>query len=232
MNNGTKRLGTLAAIAAGSFALVACGSPTEPAAAVPALAVTPAAAQTPAAPTAQTPAAPAPVAGAPSAIDGRYEIAAGEASLVRLEVAGTALTVLDNAPAADWQLVEDNRDYDSVDLTYLRGADVVELDAEIDDGRFETDLHMESPPVAGPVTHQVSDAGSVTVEVVDDRVVLVGQEAAAGWVATVDERELAEGEVEIRFRSEATPGAVTDFDATMDDGRLEIGIDTTSGGMR
>ncbi len=232
MNNGTKRLGTLAAIAAGSFALVACGSPAAPVTASPTLAVNPAAPQTPAAPASQAPTTAAPVAVAPSSIDGQYEIAAGEAALVRLEVAGTALTVLDNAPAADWQVVEDNRDYDSVDLTYLRGADVVELDAEIDDGRFETDLHMESIPVAGPVTYQVSDAGSVTVEVVNNRVVLVGQEAAAGWVATVDERELAEGEVEIRFRSEATPGAVTDFDAAMDDGRLEIGIDTTSGWMR
>lgn len=235
MNNGTKRLGTLAAIAAGGLVLVACGTPAGPSAAVPTVAVDPAGGQSSAvAPvqpgaSAPAPAVGAPVAGAPTSIDGQYDVAAGGAALVRMEVAGAALTVLENTPADGWQLVEDDRDVDEAQLTYLRGADVVELDADIDDGRFETDLQMESFPVAGPVTYQVADAGNVTIEVVNNRVMLVGQEAAPGWIATVDERELSDGEVEIRFRSEATPGAVSDFDAQIDDGRLDVDIDTTTG---
>ncbi|WP_300017418.1 hypothetical protein [Pseudonocardia sp.] len=217
----TTRTAALLALAAGSLALVACAAPAP---AVPAVDLGQAAGADVI--PRSGPGVPAPTA-APG-LDGEYRVAAGEAAVVTLTVAGDRIDVLDVATEPGWRQVEDQRSSGEIDMTFVRDALVVSLDVEVDDGRLETDVDIESPAAPGAVTYDVAGAGSVTVEATGDRVLLVGQEAAAGWVATVDEQELAEGEVEIRFRDDGASRTV-DFDADIDDGELTVDIDSRTG---
>lgn len=219
MMTPTTRTAALLALAAGSLTLVACSSPTP---------VVPAVDLGQAANSSVAPGTPGTAPAAVPGLDGEYPVAAGDAATVTLAVAGDRIDVLDIAVAEGWRQVEDERTSGEIDMTFVRDALVVTLDAEIDDGRFETDVDIDSPATPGRSTYDVAGAGSVTIEVAGDRVLLVGQEAAPGWVATVDEQDLADGEVEIRFRNDGESRTV-DFDADIDDRLLTIDIDSRTG---
>lgn len=233
MRNRTKRASMATAVAAGGLALVACGAPTQPV--EPVDLRSSAGGQISSVPLRTDPQpAPGPGQGPGSGagtagVDGEYEVAAGDAATVRFAVAGRQVTVQNLTVASGWQQVRDDRRPEEVDLSFVRDRTVVDLEAEVDDGRFDTDVDIDSPAAPARITYPVADAGTVTVEVPgDDRVSLVSHEAAPGWVASVDERELDRGDVEIRFRNDGANRSV-EFDADTDDGRLNVDIDTRTG---
>ena len=115
-----------------------------------------------------------------------------------------------------------------VEVRLTDGTSTVTVEGELDEGRFKTDMDLETPPVPGRVEYPVGDAGTVTIDVRPDGVGLVGQEAAAGWVATVDADDLREGQVEIHFRNDGAGRSVA-FDAGIDDGLLNVDIDERAG---
>lgn len=202
------------ALAVGGLVLAGCAAPAP---AVPAVDLGPAAA------TGVAPATPV-----PAGIDGEYTVPTGDAATVRFAVTDALIEVLESTPAPGWRQSVDDRRPQEVDLGFVRDGTTVSVDAEIDDGRFETEVDIDSPTVPGRTTYRVGDAGSLTIDVVGDRVGLVGQESGPGWVVTVDERELAEGEVEVRFRNDGESRTV-DVDADIDDGRLSVDIDSRTG---
>lgn len=209
-----------AAMVATGLLLAACGTPAP---AVPAVDL-----GRPAGSSATTDLPPAQLPPSASTLDGEYSVMAGEAATVRVGVTAGAITVVELAVAPGWQQVQDNRAPGEVDMRWVNGDVVVTLDIELDDGRLESDVDIEVPGAAGQYTYQVGEAGTVTIDVSGDRVALVAQRSAPGWVATVDERELAGGEVEIRFRAD---GALTtvDFDAEVENSVLNVDIDTQTG---
>lgn len=223
--NPARRIGTLVAVGAGSLTLVACGSQAPDVGAVDLR--TGAGSSISSAPSPDPPLGDIPPARA--GLDGEYSVEAGDAGTVRFAVSGRQVAVQDVALNAGWQQLRDEREFDEVELAFSNGTTFVEVEAELDDGRFETDVDIDSPATPARLTFPVSDAGTVTVDVMDNGfVALVSQEAAAGWVATVDEGDLREGEVEIQFRNDGARRSV-EFDAEVDDGVLEVDIDSKTG---
>lgn len=206
------RTAALVTLAASGLLVAGCGAPAP---AVPAVDL------------GASSALPSAAAPAPAPIGGEYT-APTDAATVRLAVTDSMIEVVESTPAPGWQQVEDDRRPREVDLAFVRDGTTVSVDAEIDDGRFETDVDVDAPATPGRSTYRVGDAGSLTIEVVGDRVGLVGQETGPGWVTTVDERELAEGEVAVRFRNDGESRTV-DVDADIDDGRLSVEIDSRTG---
>lgn len=233
MTKPTKRLALLTVAAAGGLALTACGGAAPPVVPVELSSDDGATVTTEALPGSADPGETAPASpfadpGRPVSIDGEYDVAIGEAGTARFAVAGRQVTLLDLQLNAGWQQVREEREFDEVELTLVNGGTEVRLDAGTDDGRFETDVDIDSPALPARVTYAASDAGTVDVDVDGRFVGLVGHEAAAGWVATIDERDLAQGEVEIQFRNDAESRSVT-FDADIDDGELNVDIDSRFG---
>jgi hypothetical protein len=74
--------------------------------------------------------------------------------------------------------------------------------------------------VAGDGRYTVYDAGTAVVRREGQRLVLGRTRAAAGWTATVDDRERRE--VEIEFRSDS--GEELDLEVEIDDGRVKAEI--------
>lgn len=161
--------------------------------------------------------------------DGEYPVEMGNAGTVVFVVDGRQISVADLSLNEGWEQFGEERDSDEVKLKLRNGAELVEVKGEIDDGRVETDVDIDSPAAPARLTYPLSDAGSVTIDVRDNGFIgLVSQEAAPGWVATVDEGDLREGDVEIQFRNDGDLRSV-EFDADVDDGMLNIDIDSTTG---
>lgn len=228
MMKRSKQSVVLAAVAAGALAIGACGSAAPPVGPVELgatnddgpVATTPGAAGQGASPD------PAPGQGQDVSLDGEYLVDMGEVGTARFAVQGFQLSLVDLQPAQGWQVVKEEYEPDEIEIDLVNGPVRVDLEVEIDDGRFETELDIDRPAVPGPYTYTVGEAGTVTIDTDGRGVMLVGQDTAPGWVATVDQEELAEGEVEIDFRDEA--GRVAEFDAEVDDGELEVEIDTAT----
>lgn len=212
----TRRTATLIAASLGTAVLVGCAAPAAP---VPAVNLG----------SATTLPLPAPAgATAPALSDGEFDVAAADAATARFAVSGGTLQLLSVQVAAGWEQTGERIGPDEVELRFAGGGRTVVLDAEVDDGRFETDVDIDEAATPGPRTYDAAGAGTVEVDVQGDRVSLVGQSAAPGWVATVDERDLAEGEVEVRFRNDGESRTV-DVDVDVDDGVLNTDIDTRTG---
>lgn len=238
MMNRTKQSGVLAAVAAGALVLGACGSAAPAVGPVELSSAGPASAVPGGGPPEQDPAqrsAPEDAQQAPDAVeqpsgpvtlDGEYLVDMGEVGSARFEVAGSRLALVELSPAPGFRVTGQDLDSDEIEIDLRNGPIEVELEVEIDDGRFDTELEIDRPAVPGPYIYTVGDAGTVTVDTDGRAVTLVGQDTAAGWVATVDERGLARGEVEIVFRDDT--GRVVAFDAEIDDGELEVDIDTVT----
>lgn len=76
---------------------------------------------------------------------GTFEL--GPAGTVELAVDGERVTLVDLQPTDGWEVVEREQDDDEVQVELRRGAARWELDAELDDGRFQVqiDLTLTSP---------------------------------------------------------------------------------------
>lgn len=132
-----------------SGAVSACGSTNEPQATVTVTESAPAAATSPGERPPPPPTAP-PTAGAPArpalddcvrvdpAPDGRYQVFdAGTAVVI---FADNRLTVESVAPAEGWTHRVDDHRPDEVEIEFRRGAEELDLEVEIDDGRLEVTI--------------------------------------------------------------------------------------------
>lgn len=228
MTNPTKRAGLLLTVAAAGLTATACGASAPPVGPVE-LSSSSGSAAAPVSGTAQSDLSAAQQPGGRQAgVDGEYKVDAGEAGTVRFAVAGRQVSLLDVALEPGWQQVRDEQRPGEIALAFSRDQTVVGVEAEVDDGRFETDVDIETSLVPGAKSYPVGDAGTVTIDPSDRSVTLVGQEAAPGWVVTVDEQELAEGDVEIQFRNDEARRSLS-FEADVDNGRLNLDIDTRTG---
>lgn len=212
----TRRTATLIAAALGTAALVGCAAPAAP---VPTVNLG----------SATTSSSPGPLpSAAPALSDGEFDVAAAEAATARFAVSGGTLQLLSVQVADGWEQTGERIAPDEVQLRFAGGGRTVTLEAEVDDGRFETDVDIDEAATPGPRTYDAAGVGTVEVDVQGDRVALVRQSAAPGWVATVDEDDLADGEVEVRFRNDAESRTV-DVEVDVDDGVLNVDIDTRTG---
>ncbi|MGQ0573691.1 MAG: hypothetical protein ACT4RN_05730 [Pseudonocardia sp.] len=164
----------------------------------------------------------------PPSVDGEYRVLAGEAGTVTFAVAGQRVDLVDVALEPGWRQAGEYRQVDEVEVVILGERDRVVVKAETDDGRFDSDVDIDVPADPAQRTYQAADAGTVTVDISPARVGLVGHQAAPGWIATVDERELHEGEVKIFFRNDTDRRSV-EFDAEIDDGWMNVDIDSRTG---
>lgn len=230
MANHTKRGTLVAALLTGGLAITACGSPAPE---VSGADLRSDQGQVPTAVGAQTANPPPATAGSPAPVtsfDGEYPIRAGEAGTVVVVVSGRQITLRDVQLEPGWRQIGLDQDFDEVSVTFAGDSRVTKVDAEVDDGRFDTDVEVESPAIDGRFSYPMGDAGVASVDVTGGFVALAGVEAATGWVATVDERELADGEVQIDVRNDAASQTV-EFDAEVDDGRMKVHVDTRTGPM-
>lgn len=162
-------------------------------------------------------------------LDGEYPVQLGPAGTATFVVRGNQVSLQDVALEPGWQQTAERPDDEGVELRFGDGTSTVQVEAELDDGRFETDVDVDTPLAPGEVTYPVADAGSVTVDISPTGVGLVSQEAASGWVATVDSEDLRRGNVEIHFRNDGASRSV-EFDAEVERGdMLNIDIDSKTG---
>lgn len=76
--------------------------------------------------------------------DGRYEIPAGAAGSLSVEVTAGTVDLVGTDPAAGWTATGDlSRDDDEVEVRFSGAGGVVEASVELDDGRLEVEIESE-----------------------------------------------------------------------------------------
>jgi hypothetical protein len=124
---------------------------------------------------------------------------------------------------------EDDDEGGLLEVTFVQEDHEIEFEAEIVDGRLLIEIE-ESWFGAEPGTFTVDEAGTVEIRRDGDRLILVGVIANDGWdfeaereVEEGEDEELSEQEIEVTF----TRGdRKVEFEATLEDGELEIEIET------
>lgn len=150
--------------------------------------------------------------------DGTWPV--GDAGEVEFEADGDTVRLIDTRPAEGWEVSVDERGDDELEVDFVRDNARWEFEAEIDDGDLEIEIRQDLIP-AEPGRFAVGDAGTVEIAVEDRRLRLVDVQATEGWRTEVEEDG---DEVEVDFRRS---GVRWDFEAEIDDGRLEVQIDLT-----
>jgi hypothetical protein len=175
-----------------------------------------------------------------------------DAGEVEIERDGDRLILIDARPNEGWEVEieddeeedeeeddegtdEDNEDEDEdeetegdgseIEVTFSQGDREVEFEAEIDDGRLAIEIE-EAWHGVEPGTYTVGEAGEVEFQRDGDRLVVVGVIANEGWefeAGHEEDEEDAADAIEIKFTS---GDREAEFEATIEDGELEVEIET------
>lgn len=142
----------------------------------------------------------------------------GDAGTVTFSVVEGRLSLDEVAPADGWQVTEQEADGDEIEVDLERDGERYEFQVELeDDGsvlevRIEHDLDTSE---AG--TFELGDAGSVTVAIDGDRLLLEDLTVADGWQVVTDSRDDDEIEIDLERGDQRW-----DLEIELDDGRLEV----------
>jgi hypothetical protein len=141
----------------------------------------------------------------------------GDAGTVTFSLADGALVLDDVSPADGWDVTEQEADDDEIDVDLERDGEKYEFRVELEDGTIlEVDIDHDIDD-AEPGTFELGDAGSVTVSIEGDRLVLDDLTVGDGWeVAT---REEGDDEIEIDL---VRGDQRWDVEIELDDGRLDV----------
>jgi hypothetical protein len=166
---------------------------------------------------------------APERRNGRQVVRAGKAGAVVLGVRNGRMRIIAAKPRPGWRVVDARRTGPrEVDVLFRSAKRVVEVETVLDGGRLKTEVSRRKPPRAGQLspdamTLQAGPAGTVTVQLVDGKLTIVGIEPAAGF--TVVEQRSRGLEVDVTFLSD---GLEVEFEIDVEDGRLVSDLEIES----
>lgn len=159
----------------------------------------------------------------PRLSDGIWEV--GDAGTVEFTVDEGGLTLVDTIANDGWATSVDVDAADEIEVEFRRDEQEYTIEIELDDGILEIEIDLDIDP-AEPGTFAIGPAATAELAVDGDAVTLVDLSVTDGWDVT--ERDEDDGEVDVQLRQ----GNVTwDFDAEVDDGRLQVQIDFEIEGM-
>jgi virulence-associated protein VagC len=168
-----------------------------------------------------------------------------DAGEVEIERDGDRLILIEARPNPGWELEaedeedeededdeeeeeeedEDDDDDEEIEVTFVQGDREVEFEAEIDDGRLAIEIE-ETWRGIDPGSFTVADAGEVEIRRDGDRLIMVGVIANEGWdfeVEHEDDEDDSGDTVEFSFVS---GDREAEFEAKIEDGVLEVEIET------
>lgn len=152
-----------------------------------------------------------------TAAPGRWSV--GDAGAVTFALGDGGLELVDVVAADGWAFEIDEESADRIDVDFERENLEYQIEIDWDGTRLEVEIDLDIDP-AEPGTFQVGAAGSVELGFDGSAIELIDVTAAEGWEAVVDSEQPDDVEVDFRSGQERW-----DFDADVDDGRLEIEID-------
>jgi hypothetical protein len=142
----------------------------------------------------------------------------GDAGTVTFSVEDGALVLDDVSPADGWTVTEQEADADEIDVDLERGDETYEFQVELeDDGtllKVDIDHDVDG---AEPGTFELGDAGSVTVSIDGDRLVLDDLTVGDGWEVATREEDDDELEIDLVRGDQRW-----DLEIELDDGRLDV----------
>jgi hypothetical protein len=156
-------------------------------------------------------------------------VKAGNAGAVVVGVRNGKMRVIAATPRAGWKVVDARRTGPrEVDVLFRSAKSVVEVEAVLDGGRLMTEVSRRKPPRAGQLgpdatTLQAGPAGTVTVQLVNGVLTIVGVEPAAGF--TVVEQRSRGLEVDVTFLSDVLE---VEFEIDVEDGHLVSDLEIES----
>jgi hypothetical protein len=174
-------------------------------------------------------------AGTPTATDGEpasgsSSYSAGDAGTVTLAVEGRSVALEGVQVAANWQQVGEPRASASELRIDFAGPNNREIrfEAEVErDGTLDIDVKERRPHADGTVTIDLPEgAGRATFTVAGQRITLDGVAPADGWEVRGPERDDDSFEVDV---VNADRQIKVELEAEIDDGRLELEIETRYG---
>jgi hypothetical protein len=142
----------------------------------------------------------------------------GDAGTVTFSIVGGALVLVDVAPADGWEVTEQEADDDEIDVDLERDGETHVFQVELEDGGtvLTVDIAHDIDD-AEPGTFELGDAGSVTVSIDGDRLLLDDLTVGDGWEVVT--REESDDEIELDL---VRGDQRWDLEIELDDGRLEV----------
>jgi hypothetical protein len=142
----------------------------------------------------------------------------GAAGTVTFSISDDRLFLDEVAPADGWRVTEQKADGDGIEVDLERDGERYEFEVELKGKGTELEVRIDHDiEGAEPGTFDLGDAGSVTVSVDGDRLVVDDLTVATGW--EVAEEKVEDDEVELELvRSDQR----WDLQIELDDGRLEV----------
>lgn len=142
----------------------------------------------------------------------------GEAGTVSFSLEDGRLILDEVSPADGWEVTEQEADGDEIDVDLERGGETYEFQVDLeDDGtRLVVDIDHDLDDVEAG-TFELGDAGSVTVSIDGDRLVLDDLTVADGWDVATREEESDEIEIDLVRGDQRW-----DLEIELDDGRLDV----------
>jgi hypothetical protein len=142
----------------------------------------------------------------------------GDAGTVTFSLADGRLSLDDVSPADGWQATEQEADGDEIDVTLERGDERYGFQVELESRGTVLEVRVDHEiDGADAGRFELGDAGSVTVSIDGDRLVLDDLTVADGW--EVLSESLDDDELEIDL---ARGDQRWHLELELDDGRLEV----------
>lgn len=167
---------------------------------------------------AQTGDEPLTAAGEPAEIrDGVWTV--GDGGEVEFNFRNGALEFVDARPNSGWQVEVDDQSSDEIEVYFRQDNVEWKIEIETDDSNTaEIEIDQEIRGARDGV-YEVGNAGEVEFTNEGGRLTLVDARANEGWNVVIDEEDA--DEIEVDFTRE---NVRWDFDAEIDDGRLDVDI--------
>lgn len=145
--------------------------------------------------------------------------AVGDAGTVEFTIGDGGLELIEALPDDGWEHEIEVDGNEEIEVDFRQEGREHTIEIEYDDGVLEIEIDLEVDP-AEPGTFALGPAGTVEIAVDGDDVRLVDLSPADGWDVT--EQDTDDGEVDIQLRQ---GDVVWDFEAEVDDDRLEVHLD-------
>lgn len=160
---------------------------------------------------------------APPSNEPWFEYEAGDAGTVRFTIEGDTLRLDSVRPNDGWRWrpdLEDTDDDVAIAFHHEDEAMTVDFEADMHDSVLLVEVETAAPADNGSLEWPADTAAKVLLSVTDQRVRLDRVTAKDGWTWTHHHHD----DVSIAFVNEQ--GALVEFEARTDDGRLEVEVET------
>lgn len=142
----------------------------------------------------------------------------GDAGTVTFSIVEGRLSLDEVVAAEGWQVTEQSADADEIEVDLERDGERYEFQVELEDDGSSLEVRIDHDiDTAEAGTFELGDAGSVTVAIDGDRLVLEDLTVTDGWEVDTDSRDDDEIEIDLERGDQRW-----DLEIELDGGRLQV----------